>query len=294
MRTTSMRGYTNGGLGEFAIPPVPPLQAAFKSTLAPPIRLQGNAHLAGRPEPQPVEAIHRPFHLLRLLYASMDPTKPGVYITSTMHVDAAMWKPAGWRTNYNKPSTLRLGGQDAKARVCAALIGHLEGIKAAGGPLLDGAREGQYGGNGSGRLGKGEIDQAARVGDAVATLLDALDDELDLTHKALQSKGVAVGPWKGKSKSSWGSRLSARVDKMSRGGDSPDRYVDLLGQLFLSLQVIDEHLRSFTGPCTPAYHSLPLKTYKQIETRLTRVAQFVGIVIVPFVLDDLRQLLVRY
>jgi hypothetical protein len=79
---------------------------------------------------------------------------------------------------------------------------------------------------------------------------------------------------------------------MSRGSDSPERYVDLLGQLFLSAQVVDEHLRCFTGPCTPAYHALPHKTYKQIETRLTRAAQFVGAVIVPFVMDDFRQFMV--
>lgn len=290
-RTVSSRTYVNG---DASIPPVPPLQPAFRSTLAPPIRLQGNAHLAPRPEPQPTELIHRPFHLLRILCMSMDPSGPGAYLTSAIHIDPAMWKPSNWRQPGSSKSSSqpKLVGQEAKARACEALIGHLEAIRSTAAPLLMGVRDERYGGEGQARLSKHEMEQANRVGGELSTLLDGLDDELDATHKALQSKGVAVGTWKGKTKSSWGSRISARVDKMSRGSDSPERYVDLLGQLFLSAQVVDEHLRCFTGPCTPAYHALPHKTYKQIETRLTRAAQFVGAVIVPFVMDDFRQFMV--
>jgi hypothetical protein len=293
-RTVSMMkgfGYLNG-TNDFSVPPVPPLQATYKSTLAPPIRLQGNAHLALQPEPQPGEIIHRPFHLMRLLYASMDPTKPGAYISSCLHVDSTMWKPASWKQGSKNRGELRLGAQDAKARVCAALIAHLEAIKTSGAPLLDGVRQTRYGDEPPVRLSAADKDQASRVADHVAGLLDGLDDELDASHKMLQSKGVTVGAWKGKTKSSWGSRLSARVDKMSRNSDNPDRYIDLLQQLFASFQIIDEHLRCFTGPCTVAYTALPHKTFKQIETRLTRAANFVGVVVIPFVMDDLRQLLV--
>jgi len=245
-----------------------------------------------QPEPQPVDLIHRPFHLMRLLYTSMDPTQPGAYISSYLHVDSTMWKPQSWKANGKSRGEFRLGAQDAKARVCAALIAQLESIKSSGAPLLEGTRNARYGDEPTVRLSVAEKDQASRVAAHMASLLDSLDDELDSSHKTLQSKGVSVGGWKGKTKSSWGSRLSARVDKMSRSQDNPDRYLDLLQQLFASFQIIDDHLHCFTGQCTPAYHSLPPKTYKQIEARLTRAAQFVAMVVIPFVMDDLRQLLV--
>lgn len=221
----------------------------------------------------------------------MDPTKPGAYITSYLHVDSTMWKPGSWRQSSKNKGDLRLKAQEAKARVCAALITHLEGIKSGGAPLLDGIRGERYGVEPS-TLSAAEKEQATRISDHMAQLLEGLDDELDTNYKALQAKGVSVGMWKGKTKSSWGSRLSARVDKMTRNSDNPDRYLELLQQLFASLQIIDDHLYCFTGPCTPAYQALSPTRYKQIEARLTRVAQFVGSVIVPFVMDDLRLLLV--
>lgn len=183
-------------------------------------------------------------------------------------------------------------GQEAKARAIEALLPYLDSIKTSGAALLEGKRENRYDPAAAARLSKQALDIAIRAGDELSAALEGLDDELDVAHKTLQSKGVAVGAWKGKSKSSWGSRLSARVDKMSRGQDSPDRYVDLLGQLFYSVQVIDDHLRCFTGPCTPAYNALSQKTYKGIESRISRAAQFVGAVMVPFVLDDFRLFMV--
>ena len=56
----------------------------------------------------------------------------------------------------------------------------------------------------------------------------------------------------------------------------------------------DEHLHCFTGSCTPAYDSLPDPLYRQIEARITRSAEFVGAVIVPFILDDLKQFFVSW
>ena len=54
----------------------------------------------------------------------------------------------------------------------------------------------------------------------------------------------------------------------------------------------DDHLQCFTGACTPGYHALPETSYRQIESRLTRAAQFVGAVVAPFVLDDFKQFFV--
>lgn len=293
-RTVSQRGMNGDSHSELST--APPLQASFRSTLAPPPRLQGTAYLSLRPDPQPAEIIHRPFHVLRLLSASMDTSGTGAYITSSIHIDPGVWRATNLRTSgmSSKSNTsAKVVGLEAKTRVCDALVGHLEAIKSVGAVFLDGQREERHGVESSSRLTKAQVDQIARVGDELASLLDALDDELDSTYKALQGKGVvSSSAWKGKTKSSWGSRISARVDKMSRGSDSAERYVDILQQLFYSAQVIDDHLRCFTGPCTASYHALPHKTYKQIETRITRAAQFVGAVIVPFVLEDLRQFMV--
>ncbi|TXT08738.1 hypothetical protein VHUM_02866 [Vanrija humicola] len=273
-----------------------PLQPVLRATLAPPLRMQGSAYLSPRPEAQPVDVVHRPFHLFRILYASMDPSGSGAYLTNSLHVDPAVWKPANWRaaSTSSRGGHPKVVGQEAKARAIEALLPYLDSVKTCGAALLEGKRENRYEPSAASRLSKQAADIAVRAGDELSVALEGLDDELDVAYKTLHSKGVPVGPWKGKSKSSWGSRLSARVDKMSRGQDSPDRYVDLLGQLFYSVQVIDDHLRCFTGPCTPAYNALSQKTYKNIESRITRAAQFVGAVIVPFVLDDFRLFMSGY
>ncbi|BEJ14741.1 hypothetical protein CspHIS471_0405080 [Cutaneotrichosporon sp. HIS471] len=294
-RTVSLRGLNGDSASEMYV--AAPLQAAFKSTLAPPARLSGTAHLSTRPDPQPAEIVHRPFHILRLLSTSMDASGTGAYITSSIHIDPGVWRAGNLRSGGMSKSIsgAKVIGIEAKTRVCEALVGHLEAIKSVGTVFLDGQREERHGVDVSSRLTKVQIDQIARVGDEFGGLLDGLDDELDSTYKALAGKGViSSGAWNGKAKTSWGSRISARVDKMSRGSDSGERYVDILGQLFYAAQVIDDHLRCFTGPCTAAYHALPHKTYKQIETRITRAAQFFGAVIVPFVLEDLRQFMLGY
>ncbi|BEI99476.1 hypothetical protein CcaverHIS631_0405190 [Cutaneotrichosporon cavernicola] len=294
-RTVSLRGLNGDSASEMYV--AAPLQAAFKSTLAPPARLSGTAHLSMRPDPQPAEIAHRPFHILRLLSTSMDASGTGAYITSSIHIDPGVWRAGNLRSGGMSKSIsgAKVIGIEAKTRVCEALVGHLEAIKSVGNVFLDGQREERHGVDVSSRLTKAQIDQIARIGDELGGLLDGLDDELDSTYKALAGKGViSSGAWNGKAKTSWGSRISARVDKMSRGSDSGERYVDILGQLFYAAQVIDDHLRCFTGPCTAAYHALPHKTYKQIETRITRAAQFFGAVIVPFVLEDLRQFMLGY
>lgn len=56
--------------------------------------------------------------------------------------------------------------------------------------------------------------------------------------------------------------------------------------------VIEDHLSCFVGPCTPAYQAMPEKHYRLLEARLNRIAEFVGAVIVPFVMDDFKQFFV--
>lgn len=53
-----------------------------------------------------------------------------------------------------------------------------------------------------------------------------------------------------------------------------------------------DHLANIIGPCTPAYASMSEKAYRDIETRVKRSAEFVRVVVVPFVLEDFKQFLV--
>ena len=56
----------------------------------------------------------------------------------------------------------------------------------------------------------------------------------------------------------------------------------------------DDHLLNFTSSCTPAYHTLPEKTYRALEVRLNKAAEFFGAVIVPSILDDAKQFFVGF
>lgn len=53
-----------------------------------------------------------------------------------------------------------------------------------------------------------------------------------------------------------------------------------------------DHLANIIGPCTPAYASMSEKAYRDIETRVKRSAEFIRVVVVPFVLEDFKQFLV--
>jgi hypothetical protein len=58
------------------------------------------------------------------------------------------------------------------------------------------------------------------------------------------------------------------------------------------LALLDEHLKNVKGACTPGYHALPDKIFRQIEVRVLRAAEFVGKVLIPFMMDDVKQYLV--
>jgi hypothetical protein len=89
-----------------------------------------------------------------------------------------------------------------------SLIINLEIVRATGIPLLDGPRELKYGAPLTHvpppRAGEG----LGRIAEEFAQALDALEDEMDQTHKLMVKAGVAVNGWKGK-KSASVSRLNA-------------------------------------------------------------------------------------
>ncbi|WVR09144.1 hypothetical protein IAU60_006206 [Kwoniella sp. DSM 27419] len=302
---TSHRRQPSGGLA----PPVTIHQRSHSSWISPP---QAGSRSHANPSIQSLPEVHRPFHILHLIQTSMGPDSPVVQLTPSIHIPPAMWNPSGWTrlstgtngTHAKLVGPPKIAAQDAKVRCIEALILHFEAIRLTGQPLLSGPRGSTRPLAGGGTKGPGEAAKIA-LADELCAVLDELDEEMDNTHKSLVKQGVEVGGWKGKAKKasgtskSWGSRISRSMDKMTNSKsdrlDSADKYVDLLAHLCGGAQVINEHLVNFTsGQCTASYASMPEKPYRNIETRLRRVSEFVGAVVVPFVMDDFKQFFLRY
>jgi len=187
----------NGNLA----PPVSSQSTTSTSRSLP--NLPGNAAasdslISPLPEAQPSDPIHRPFHLLRILYASMDPESSGSYLTSAIHISSAVWKPSNWAKTASKPlAPPKITAQDVKVRCIEALLLHFEIIRQSGSRLLNGPREGRYGQ----RLDLGSGASAKRtfaIAEEFCGVLDELDEEMDQGYKALVKGGVALGGWKGK------------------------------------------------------------------------------------------------
>lgn len=284
-----------------SLPPMPSSAVSARSGRSGASAMSAGSLLSPLPETQPSEIVHRPFHLLRLLHSSMDPEGPGVYLTGAIHISAAVWKPSGWGKGGMRAAAPKIQGQDVKVRCFETLVFHLQAVKQVGQNLLDAPRERIRGkAIGVGREPRGGTDYVCSVAEEFIRALEGLEDEMDVCHKALSKAGVVMGPWKGKkggTSSGWG-KLTRSVDKMASGSgkplDSPDKYVDLLAAVCTSSQMINDHLLNFTSSCTPAYHTLPEKTYRALEVRLNKAAEFFGAVIVPSILDDAKQFFLRY
>jgi hypothetical protein len=160
------------------------------------------------PEPQPADAAHRSFHLLRILQASMDPNGPGAYLTGAIHISPIIWQTSIHTRNAPK-NQFRILAQDTKVRCMESLIINLEIVRATGIPLLDGPRELKYGAPLTHVPPPRAGDGLGRIADEFVQALDALEDEMDQTHKLLAKAGVAVNGWKGKK--------SASVSRITNG-----------------------------------------------------------------------------
>ncbi|OXC84035.1 hypothetical protein J005_03901 [Cryptococcus neoformans] len=258
--------------------------------------------LSSLPGPQPTEESLRPFHVLKILRQSMDVDGPGAHLTPAIHITPAIWNPATWTklsaaaAQADKTNVPKIVAQDVKTRCMHTLALCLESVKGAGYELLAGPREWRRGSQGAGaeeQKWKGLAEEFVRA-------LDDLEEEMDTASKLLSKGGVGVSIWKGNkavsSSKSWGSRISRGMDKISNNKslDTPDRYVDNLAYFCVTSQILADHLANFIGPCTPAYASISEKAYRDIEVRVKRSAEFVRVVVVPFVLEDFKQFLLRY
>ncbi|EAL20311.1 hypothetical protein CNBF1220 [Cryptococcus deneoformans B-3501A] len=255
--------------------------------------------LSSLPGLQPTEESLRPFHVLKILRQSMDVDGPGAHLTPAIHIAPAIWNPATWTklsaaaAQADKTNVPKIVAQDVKTRCMHTLALCLESVKSAGYELLAGPREQRRSSEGAGA----EEQKWKRLAEEFVRALDDLEEEMDSASKLLSKGGVGVSSWKGnKTVSSWGSRISRGMDKISNNKtlDTPDRYVDNLAYFCMTSQILADHLANLIGPCTPAYASMSEKAYHDIETRVRRSAEFVRVVVVPFVLEDFKQFLLRY
>ncbi|WWC91307.1 uncharacterized protein L201_006250 [Kwoniella dendrophila CBS 6074] len=269
------------------------------------------------PEIQPIEVLHRPFHLLRILGSSMDPEGNGSYLTGSIHISPAIWNFSSSSSSTISSSSknkdkdnglisLKIIAQEIKIRCLESLILHFESIRITSQGLLNSQRNKKR----STPLSANE--NINKLGEDFILNLDELEEEFDNTHKLLSKNGINLINWKGKKHSgttkSWGSRISRSMDKMTNSNkklleydkngsliNGTDKYVDLLSNLCSASQIINEHLLNFTsGECTLAYSILSEKLYFGVESRLKRISEFLSKVIVPFILDDFKQFLLRY
>ena len=154
------------------------------------------------PESQPYEIIHRPFHLLRLLRQSMDPNGSGSYLTGRLHISPAIWKPAIWPKTASGLKPLgppKIAAQEGKVRIMENLIINIAIVSRTGKELLNGPREYRPGEEG---LVDPNLGRAMNgIAEEFCSALDALEEEMDSSHKLLTKSGVDVGTWKGKKSS---------------------------------------------------------------------------------------------
>ena len=180
----------------------PPVSISSQSALSTPRSFLNPASTSGSlisplPENQPAGMIHRPFHLLRLLHRSMDPSSSGSYLTGRLHISPAVWRPAIWPKASAGSKALgppKIVAQDVKVRIIEALELHLDMVRHAGSTLLDGEREYPAGTEVPADMARA----AHRVAEELCAALDGLDEEMDQSYKMLTKGGVVVGPWKGK------------------------------------------------------------------------------------------------
>lgn len=217
-------------------------QATSRSVPIPEASPINGSLISPLPEPQPSEVLHRPFHILRIIHGSMDDSSPGTYLTGSIHISSAIWRPPSWTIaagpgNTNKGSSAKsalappkIVAQDIKFRFIQQLLLHLAIIKStASAVLLDGVREYRRGEistasvtNGNGTGGSEGINRIVRVAQEFETALDALEEEMEGCYKLLVKGGVGVSAWKGKGKKmgggggGWSSQIKSKVGGMTK------------------------------------------------------------------------------
>ncbi|WWC73193.1 uncharacterized protein I206_107159 [Kwoniella pini CBS 10737] len=272
----------------------------------------GGSLMSPVPENQPSESLHRPFHLLRILYNSMNPEIGGSYLTGSIHISSSIWNNQNLKSfsssgNKNLIPPLKIIAQEIKIKVLEGLILNFENIRITGQILLSNNQSSIK----NPKRTTSSINNTSTINGGAEDFclsLDEFDEEMDNIHKILSKNGIGVGSWKGKKQGgttkSWGSRISRSMDKMTSNNrntnekgnlEGIEKYVELLGNFCIGSQIINDHLLNFTSDeCNLKYSNLSENLFKKIESRLKRISEFLSFIIIPFILEDFKQFLLRY
>jgi len=234
------------------------------------------------PPTAPTDALRKPYYMMSLLRHTMT-SKSGGYITRRLHVPRGVWSQGG----------AKLQNLPEKVRVVEYLCSALEELQKASGDAFGHGNVSTGLGLGIGSVGKKEGDMWAAKLEEFSALCDGVVSNFG------KKLGVGEGFVTKKSGgvTSWGGKLTRQLDKLTnqKNLDSPDSYVQALGRLFLSAQLLDEHCKAITmQPLAPTYAALPSDVRMVVENRLRRSSEFFASVVLTFVVRDLAQLLDKY
>ncbi|KAL0950923.1 hypothetical protein HGRIS_007679 [Hohenbuehelia grisea] len=265
-----------------------PLSASLPtaaSLVPPPPVLSGNLPTtppSPLPPLAPTDPLRKPYHLMHLLLTTMT-SSTGGYITRRLHVPQEVWSQGG----------AKLDHVPDKVRVVEILHSALEELQVSSSEYF-GA------GNVSSGMGLGIGSVTRKESEAWVAKLEEFSAACDTVVQQFGRKlGVGEGFAVKKSTgvSTWGNKLTRRLDKFTNGKnlDSPAAYVAGLRQLFAHAQLLDEHTKAAAGhPMAPAYAAFPADLRGAAEAKLRRASEFFARVVLTFVVCDLSQLLDKY
>ncbi|BGP66439.1 hypothetical protein NBRC10512_002495 [Rhodotorula toruloides] len=262
-----------------------------------------------------VPAARRPFHLMRLVLATMPPppnangaSSGGGYLSERLYVPAQVWTTQGGA---------KLVALETKVRMLELISTGLDALEKAGRGLLlvptasssahAAAREE------AARFAR-ELESFEGLAEGVQTTLNKkLGPGVIGSFSGGVSGGAGAGPEKDAktgrkgstaSFSTWSSKLSASLNRVTNGVslDSQAAYVDAIAKVFRQGQCLDPHLAFIfaSGPADAVnpedspYALLPDADRHRLERQLRKSSEFFNQVVCRFVLRDVGVLLDKY
>lgn len=255
--------------------------------------------------PVPPHQLLKPFYVMEQLRLSI---VSGAQVTERLYLSRNVWRQAG----------VKLVSVDTKVRAIEALLGGLETVERGGEALLMSLGSG-------GGLETSNASRFVKCLDEWEAL--QLEVQAMLGKKLAFIDGAVVGGAGGKNKLGGFSRFTRGLDRMAHGVGQAKAldlgsYVDAVERLCRRSGVLEKHLRwvlvadgSISGSSgkqvvagaplvsptgvgmvfadRTAYSALPAKLRSEILLRLKRVSEFMGRVVLAFVLQDVAVLVER-
>ncbi|KAH7915335.1 hypothetical protein BJ138DRAFT_1122704 [Hygrophoropsis aurantiaca] len=254
--------------------------------LVPPLPMSANniptTPTSPLPPAAPSDGQRKPYHLMNLLSITMS-SRTGGYITRRLHVPQEVWSQGG----------AKLANIPEKVRVVEVLCSALEDLQQSSAEYF-----------GAGSVCSGLALGIGSVGrDEAEAWVGKLEEFSQTCDNVVANFGKKLGVGEGfvlkktGGVTSWGGKLTRRIDKFTNGKtlDSPAAYVAGLGRLFSHAQLIDEHTKALLSqPVAPIYAAFPPDVRSSAEVKLKRASEFFASVVLTFVIQDLAQLLDKF